>query len=63
MTGQEPEISGRQGAADARFLNGFGRIPTVIFGPGPTSQMHANNEWVSVERPHRRNEDDGALDL
>jgi acetylornithine deacetylase len=48
VTGQEPEISGRQGAADARFLNGFGRIPTVIFGPGPTSQMHANNEWVSV---------------
>jgi acetylornithine deacetylase len=48
VTGQEPEISGRQGAADARFLNGFGEVPTVIFGPGPTSQMHANNEWVSV---------------
>ena len=40
---------GRQGAADTRFLNGFAGIPTVIFGPGPTTQMHANNEWVAVE--------------
>ena len=48
-TGQEAEISGRQGAADTRFLNGFSNIPTVIFGPGLTSQMHANNEWVAVE--------------
>ncbi|MBI2178259.1 MAG: M20/M25/M40 family metallo-hydrolase [Candidatus Tectomicrobia bacterium] len=49
VTGRDPEISGRQGAADIRFLNGFGKIPTVIFGPGPTTQMHANNEWVAVD--------------
>lgn len=49
VTGNEPEISGRQGAADTRFLNGFAKIPTVIFGPGPTTQMHANNEWVAVD--------------
>ncbi len=49
VTGREPEISGRQGAADTRFLNGFAKIPTVIFGPGPTTQMHANNEWVAVD--------------
>ncbi|MBI3126875.1 MAG: ArgE/DapE family deacylase [Candidatus Tectomicrobia bacterium] len=49
VTGQEPEISGRQGAADIRFLSGVGKIPTVIFGPGPTTQMHANNEWVAVD--------------
>ncbi len=49
VTGKEPEISGRQGAADTRFLNGFAKIPTVIFGPGPTTQMHANNEWVAVD--------------
>ena len=47
-SGAAPEISGRQGAADTRFLIGFG-VPTVIFGPGPTTQMHANNEWVAVE--------------
>lgn len=49
VSGRTPEISGRQGAADTRFLNGFANIPTVIFGPGPTTQMHANNEWVAVD--------------
>jgi acetylornithine deacetylase len=49
ITGREPEISGREGAADTRFLNGIGNTPTVIFGPGPTEQMHANDEWVPVD--------------
>ena len=47
--GQAPVISGREGAADIRFLNRYGETPTVIFGPGMTEQMHANNEWASVE--------------
>jgi acetylornithine deacetylase len=49
MTGKAPEISGRQGAADIRFLNETGQTPTVIFGPGRTEQMHANNEWAPLE--------------
>ncbi len=49
VTGKEPTISGRQGAADTRFLNSYGNTPTVIFGPGSTSVMHADNEYVSVE--------------
>ena len=49
LTGQKPEICGREGAADIRFLNMPGETPTVIFGPGKTEQMHANNEWVLVE--------------
>ena len=49
LTGKEPEISGREGAADIRFLNLPGQTPTVIFGPGKTEQMHANNEWVLVD--------------
>lgn len=44
-----PVISGREGAADIRHLNRYGNTPTVIFGPGMTEQMHANNEWVMVE--------------
>ena len=47
--GKEAAISGRQGAADIRFLNSYGQTPTVIFGPGLTEQMHANNEWVAVD--------------
>jgi acetylornithine deacetylase len=49
VTGRRPVISGREGAADIRFLNRYGQTPTVIFGPGMTEQMHANNEWAPVE--------------
>jgi acetylornithine deacetylase len=49
VTGRDPEISGRQGAADTRFLNQYAATPTVIFGPGSTAVMHANDEYVSIE--------------
>jgi acetylornithine deacetylase len=47
-TSRFPIISGRLGAADTRFLNMYGETPTVIFGPGSTEQMHAIDEWVSI---------------
>ena len=49
LMGEEAIISGRQGAADTRFLNKYADTPTVIFGPGSTSVMHANDEYVSIE--------------
>jgi len=49
VTKRPPVVSGREGAADIRFLNRYGGTPTVIFGPGMTEQMHANNEWASLE--------------
>lgn len=49
VTGKDPEISGRQGAADTRFLINNGDTPTVIFGPGPTAVMHANDEYVNID--------------
>ncbi|HSR09943.1 MAG TPA: ArgE/DapE family deacylase [Thermodesulfobacteriota bacterium] len=49
VSGKEPLISGREGAADIRFMNRYGDTPTVIFGPGMTEQMHANNEWVNAD--------------
>jgi acetylornithine deacetylase len=49
ITGKTPEISGRQGAADTRFLNLYADTPTVIFGPGSTAVMHSNDEYVSIE--------------
>lgn len=49
ITGREPTVSGRQGAADTRFLNEYGDTPTVIFGPGSTAVMHANDEYVSID--------------
>ncbi|MDP6774397.1 MAG: M20/M25/M40 family metallo-hydrolase, partial [Rhodospirillales bacterium] len=47
--GRDPEISGRQGAADTRFLNSYGDTPTVIFGPGSSAVMHSNDEYVPVD--------------
>lgn len=49
VRGVDTVISGRQGAADIRHLNQYGGTPTVIFGPGLTEQMHANNEWCRVD--------------
>jgi acetylornithine deacetylase len=49
VVGKEPRITGRQGAADTRYLIKYGNTPTVIFGPGLTEQMHATNEWVNTD--------------
>jgi len=49
VTGRDAPITGRQGAADIRYLIHYGHTPTVIFGPGRTEQMHASNEHVYVE--------------
>ncbi|GGA69192.1 putative metallohydrolase YodQ [Nitratireductor aestuarii] len=49
VTGKQPVITGRQGAADTRFLNSYGNTPTVIFGPGSTAVMHSNDEYVSID--------------
>lgn len=46
MTGRQPEISGRQGAADTRFFNLYGKTLTVIFGPGSTAVMQSDDEYV-----------------
>jgi acetylornithine deacetylase len=49
VTGRDAEVSGRQGAADTRFLNLYGHTPTVIFGPGSTAVMHSDDEYVSID--------------
>ncbi len=49
VMGRDPEISGREGATDIRFLNHYGETPTAIFETGMTEQMHANNEWVAID--------------
>lgn len=49
IMGRDPEISGRQGAADTRFLNLYAGTPTVIFGPGSTAVMHADDEYVAID--------------
>jgi acetylornithine deacetylase len=48
-TGAQPKITGRQGAADTRYLIQYGETPSVIFGPGLTEQMHSSDEWVNID--------------
>jgi acetylornithine deacetylase len=47
-TGENPIVRGHDGCTDARILIRYG-IPTVIFGPGTITQMHATNEWARVD--------------
>jgi acetylornithine deacetylase len=49
VMGKDPVISGRQGAADTRYLIKYGNTPTVIFGPGLTEQMHSTNEYMVID--------------
>ncbi|WP_309493062.1 ArgE/DapE family deacylase [Candidatus Hecatella orcuttiae] len=48
-TMKKPVVRGHEGAADTRFLIKYGATPTVIFGPGTITQMHATDEWVRIE--------------
>lgn len=47
--GRKPVVKGHEGAADTRFLIKYGATPTVIFGPGTITQMHATDEWIKVD--------------
>ncbi len=48
ITGVKSVLKGHEGAADTRFLIRYGSTPTVIFGPGTITQMHATDEWVRI---------------
>lgn len=44
----EPIVKGHEGATDMRILMKMG-VPTICFGPGTITQMHAYNEWVDLK--------------
>lgn len=48
VTGRQAKLSGHEGACDPWIINNYGKIPTVIFGPGKISQMHAVDEFVEI---------------
>lgn len=49
IMGQTPSIRGCEYGSDARLLNNYGDIPSVVFGPGSIEQAHAINEYVPVD--------------
>lgn len=48
-TEKKPTVRGCEYGSDARLLNNYGKIPSVIFGPGSIEQAHAINEFVPVK--------------
>ncbi|GAA2410235.1 ArgE/DapE family deacylase [Actinomadura vinacea] len=48
VTGEAPAVWGAPYGSDLRLLTGIGGIPTVQYGPGDISRMHAPDECVSL---------------
>lgn len=49
VTNGTPNITLFPGWSDASLLGNFGKIPTVIFGPGDISKAHSDKESISIE--------------
>jgi len=48
VMGKKAQITGREGAADIRYLIKYGETPTTIFGPGLSELMHSTDEYVKI---------------
>lgn len=49
VIGKEPEITRRRGWTDAALLSNFGKIPTVVTGPGNISYSHTKDERIEIK--------------
>ncbi|RSK27638.1 M20 family peptidase [Bacillus sp. HMF5848] len=50
VTKRNPEVSTKRGWTDAGLLSYYGKIPTVVCGPGKIEYSHAENEQIAVEQ-------------
>jgi acetylornithine deacetylase len=48
LTGQSPAIAGTPAGTDLRQLVNFGKIPTLLFGPGNLHIAHMPDEYVCI---------------
>lgn len=49
ISGMEPRMTTRRGWTDAAIFSHYGKIPTVVFGPGSLSRSHGKAEYITVE--------------
>jgi acetylornithine deacetylase/succinyl-diaminopimelate desuccinylase family protein len=49
ITGAPPRLTTRRGWTDAAILNYYGKIATVVYGPGDISRSHTPEEYITVE--------------
>lgn len=48
--GEPAPMCTTRGWSDAATLSSFGKIPTVVFGPGNTKFSHTKNEHIAIEQ-------------
>lgn len=49
VTGEEAKMTRRRGWTDGALLSHFGKIPTVITGPGNISYSHTKDERIAIQ--------------
>jgi acetylornithine deacetylase len=49
VLGVDPIVRGCEYGSDARLLNNYGKIPTILYGPGCIQQAHGVNEYISLD--------------
>lgn len=47
---KEASISGSEYGCDARLIQNYSNIPTLMFGPGSIKQAHGINEYIDLEQ-------------
>lgn len=52
VSGVEPRMTTRRGWTDAAIFGHYGKIPTVVFGPGSLSRSHSKAEYITVDELH-----------
>lgn len=50
VTGSPPKLSTKRGWTDAGLLSFYGKIPTVVCGPGAIEYSHAQNEKIAISQ-------------
>ncbi len=48
VTGKEPELTTKRGWTDAGLLSSYGKIPTIVCGPGNIRFSHTKNEGIPI---------------
>ena len=53
VNGKKPIVRGCEYGSDARLLNNYGKISTILYGPGCIQQAHGINEYISLEEYYK----------
>lgn len=49
VLGEEARLSTKRGWTDASLLSNYGKIPTIVYGPGNISYSHTKHEKIAIK--------------